>query len=138
MSYQALGHLRLNATPMDEYCPGVETYLGTEKKHSFTHSFFPATQLSPLRVGCLVGCHVGCCVVVLPPPSAPCCRRHRRHSHWSSSRMTPATQTPAVLPSPTLVSHFFDTKHTHSHVAGLKGEVFLLSADSRSVRICMY
>jgi hypothetical protein len=36
-----------------------------KKKHSFTHSFFPAAQLLPLRVGCLVGCCVGCCVVVM-------------------------------------------------------------------------
>jgi hypothetical protein len=78
--------------------------MDTKKKHSFTHSFFPATQLFPLRVGCLVGCRVGCCVVVdvllccccvvvivfiyfvaalpkpLPPPPSACrrcCHRHR-------------------------------------------------------------
>ncbi len=81
------------------HCPGVETYLDTEKKHSFTHSFFPATQLSPLRVGCLVGCHVGCCVVVPPPPSAPRRRRHRRHRRRSASRMMPATRTPTAAPT---------------------------------------
>jgi hypothetical protein len=47
------------------HCPGVETYLDTEKKHSFEHSFFPTAQLFPLGVGCLVGCRVGCCVVVM-------------------------------------------------------------------------
>jgi hypothetical protein len=82
-----------------------------KKKHSFEHSFSPPTQLSPLRIGCLVGCRVGCCVVVMvlllsfftllphcqhrlpPPPSA---RHHRRHCRWLARRMTPATQMPTA------------------------------------------
>jgi hypothetical protein len=80
------------------HCPGVKTYLDTEKKHSFTHSFFPATQLSPLHVGCLVDCPFGCCVVVPPPPLAHRHRRHHRHRRRLASRMTPATQTPTAAP----------------------------------------
>jgi hypothetical protein len=61
----------------------------TEKKHSFTHSFFPTTQISPLHVGCLVGCRIGCCVVVmllslslftLLPHCQHCRCRHRWHT----------------------------------------------------------
>jgi hypothetical protein len=81
------------------HCPGVETYLHTEKKHSFTHNFSPAIQLSPLCVGSLVGFHVGCCVVVSPPSLAPLCPRHRRHRRWSANRMTPATRAPTAAPT---------------------------------------
>ncbi len=72
---------------------------GHSKKHRFTHSFFPAIQLSPLRVGCLVGCRVGCCVVVPPPPLAPRRCPHRRHRRRSASRMTPATRMPTAAPT---------------------------------------
>jgi hypothetical protein len=71
-------------------CPGVETYLDTLKKHSFEHSFSPATQLSPLCVGCLVGCHVGCCVVVMLLSLSlftlllHCQHRRCRH-HWHAA-----------------------------------------------------
>jgi hypothetical protein len=60
-----------------------------QDKHSFEHSFFPATQLFPLRVGCLVGCCVGCCVVfmllmlslfTLLPHCQHCCRRYHWHT----------------------------------------------------------
>ncbi len=43
---------------------GWDIPLDTKKK-IFAHSFIPPAQLFPLCVGCLVGCHVGCCVVVV-------------------------------------------------------------------------
>ena len=43
--------------------------LDTKKKHSFEHSFSPTTQLSPLRVGCLV--------TPGRPPKVPFFRRER-------------------------------------------------------------
>ncbi len=65
-----------------------------KKKHSFTHSFFLAAQLFPLRVGCLVGWRVGCCVVVMLLPLSlftllPRCQ-HRLCCHcWHAAAAAP-------------------------------------------------
>ncbi len=65
-----------------------------QKKHSFEHSFFPATQLFPLCVGCFVGWRFGWCVVVmllslslltLLPCCQHCCRCHRWHAAASTT-----------------------------------------------------
>ncbi len=62
-----------------------------QEKHSFTHSFFPAAQLFPPRVGCLVVCCVvGCCVVVMllllfSFTLLLRCQHHRRHHCWHAA-----------------------------------------------------
>ncbi len=84
--------------------PGISLSRGRDiaehrKKHIFKHSFSPATPLSPLLVGCLDGCRVGCCVVVmlfllslftLLPRCQHCHHHHRPHT------VTPATAATAV------------------------------------------
>ncbi len=74
--------------------PGVALSRGQDmldtEKHIFEHSFFPATQLSPLRVGCLVSCCVGCCVVVMLLSLSsftllPRCQHCRCHYHWHTA-----------------------------------------------------
>ncbi len=68
----------------------------TLKKHSFTHSFFTAAQLSNLHVGCFVGCRAGCCVVVMLLSLSsftllPCCQhRHHRHRLHAAAAVTAA------------------------------------------------
>jgi hypothetical protein len=117
-----------------------------QKKHSFEHSFFPATQLFPLRVGCLLGCCVGCCVVVmllmlslftfiatLPTllPLPPLARRHCRHRHrplvgeeddacYTNDNSSPATLGQAVYRA--LESHvLLDRPLPAGHVGGKGG-----------------
>jgi hypothetical protein len=64
---------------------------------SFEHSFSPATQLSPLLVGCLVGFRVGCCVVVMLLSLSlftllpRCQHRRRRHHRHAAAAATAAT-----------------------------------------------
>ncbi len=73
---------------------GMHHTTWTLKKHSFTHSFFPAAQLFPLRVGCHVGCPVGCCVVVvflslfLFTLLPRCQHRHCRHCWHAAAAAT--------------------------------------------------
>ncbi len=70
---------------------------GHRKKHSFEHSFSPATQLSPLCVGCLVGCCVGCCLIVMLLSLSSftllprCQHRRRRHRRHAAATATAAT-----------------------------------------------